>query len=116
MSYMNEATNNYDKSDFHLIKYGSINIVCIFCQHAYHINNKNLLYHRDKTLICYECGIDAMIPITKDSILFNMNEEERKDQIKEWYIEGFEVILDDDEFYYDYEYNNCEEIKEEPSF
>ena len=57
-----------------------------------------------------------MIPITKDSILFDMNEEERKNKIKEWYIEGFEVILDDDEFYYDYEYNNCEEINEELSF
>ena len=116
MSYMKEATNNFEKSVFHLIKYGCINIACIYCENTYNIKNKNLLYHRNKTLYCYECGIDAIIPITKDSILFCMNEEERKDQIKEWHIEGFENLIDDDEFYYDYEYDNNEEIKEEPSF
>jgi len=116
MSYMKEATNNFEKSVFHLIKYGCIEIACIFCQETYNINNKNLLYHRDNTLFCYKCGIDTMIPITKDSILFDLNEEERKEQIKEWHIEGFEDLIDDNEFYYDYEYDIHEEIKEEPSF
>jgi hypothetical protein len=113
---MKEATNNFEKSVFHIIKYGCIDVVCIYCENTYKIQNKNLLYHRDQTLFCYECGIDAMVPITKDSILNDMNEEERKEQIKQWYIEGFEDLIDDDEFYYDYEYDYVEEIKEEPSF
>jgi hypothetical protein len=116
MSYIKEATNNFEKSVFHLIKYGCIDVACIYCQNTYKIQNKNLLYHRGQTLFCYECGIDAMTPITKDSILHDMNEEERKEQIKEWHKEGFENLIDDDEFYYDYEWDNNEEIKEEPSF
>jgi len=116
MSYINEATDNFDKSVFHLIKYSYIDVACIYCQNTYKIQNKNLLYHRGDTLFCYECGIDAMVPITKDSILNDMNEEERKEQIKQWHIEGFENLIDDNEFYYDYEYDKCEEIKEEPSF
>jgi hypothetical protein len=114
---MKEATNNFEKSVFHLIKYGCIEIACIFCQETYNINNKNLLYHRDNTLFCYKCGIDTMISITKDSILFDLNEEERKEQIKEWHIEGFEPLIQEEDYYCDYEYDeNYEEIKEEPSF
>jgi hypothetical protein len=113
---MKETTNNFDKSVFHLIKYSSIEVACIYCKITYKIKNKNLLYHRNKTLYCYECGINVMVPITKDSILFDMNEEERKYQIKKWNIEGFEKLIDDDEFYYDYEYDNYEEIKEEQYF
>jgi hypothetical protein len=116
MSYINESTDNFEKSVFHLIKYGCIDVACIYCQNTYKIQNKDLLYHRGETLFCYECGIDAMVPITKDSILHNMNKEERKEQIKQWHIEGFEDLIDDNEFYYDYEYDKCEEIKEEPSF
>jgi len=113
---MKESTNNFNKSVFHLIKYGCINVVCIYCENTYKIQSKNLLYHRGETLFCYECGIDAMAPITEDSILYNMDETDRKEQIKKWHIEGFVDLIDDNEFYYDYEYDNCEEIKEEPTF
>uniref|UniRef100_A0A6C0CJP0 Uncharacterized protein n=1 Tax=viral metagenome TaxID=1070528 RepID=A0A6C0CJP0_9ZZZZ len=116
MSYMKESTNNFNKSVFHLIKYGCISVACIYCENTYKIQSKTLLYHRGETLFCYECGIDAMAPITEDSILYNMDETDRKEQIKKWHIEGFVDLIDDNEFYYDYEYDNCEEIKEEPTF
>ena len=64
MSYIKEATNNFNKSVFHLIKYSFLEVACIFCQNTYKIDNKALLYHRNNTLFCYECSIDAMIPIT----------------------------------------------------
>ena len=44
MSYINEATDNFEKSVFHLIKYGCIDVACIYCQNTYKIQNKDLLY------------------------------------------------------------------------
>jgi hypothetical protein len=80
MSYINEATDNFEKSVFHLIKYGCIDVACIYCQNTYKIQNKDLLYHRGETLFCYECGIDTMVPITKDSILYDMNKKREKNK------------------------------------
>lgn len=89
MSYLKEATNNLDNSIFHLIKYGNIELACIYCQNIHNLKNKELILHRNKTLYCYKCGIDAMIPITEDSVLNKMTNLERNKRIKEWYIEGF---------------------------
>lgn len=77
MSFIKQSTSNFEKSVSHLLKYGCISIACIFCEDIYNINNTKFLNHRNKTLFCNECGLDTIIPITIDSILFDLNNKER---------------------------------------
>ena len=42
------------------------------------------------TMVCPKCFIDAIIPITEDSKLWNLNDRERLELLKDWKTQGFE--------------------------
>jgi hypothetical protein len=113
-TFLRETTNNSFKAKRHIHDNKELCIVCIYCKNFYTVMDVNSLICKNNTLICYECSMDTMIPITTDSILFSMNNIERKNKIDEWHIEGFESDVSDESDYFDYEYEELdgEEFKD----
>ena len=113
IEYMNEATNNYDKTYEVIQKHGHVDLGCVYCVKIYKCFNKNSLRNGpSNTIICNTCGIDAVIPIIPTSILSTEcnTYAERIKKLQEWNIIGFTELVDDDAEYIDYEYHDCNDI------
>jgi len=115
-NYMREVTNNASLAKACLMKYRSLDIACVNCLQIYrYFTYKSLKIISNNTLVCNECSVDSMVPITTASCLYEMDPEERQQQLNIWHEEWFTPIETEPE-YEDYEYDdwNCEETKEAP--
>jgi hypothetical protein len=116
INYMREVTNNASLAKACLMKYRSLDIACVNCLKFYrYFTYKALKIITNNTLVCNECSVDSMIPITTASCLYEMEPEERQEQLNIWHHEWFTPIEAEPE-YEDYEYDewNYEETKEAP--
>lgn len=113
IEYINEATNNYDKTYEVIQKHGHVDLGCVYCVKIYKCFNKNSLRNGpSNTIICNTCGIDAVIPIIMTSILYTEcnSYDERITKLQEWHTIGFSELVDDDAEYIDYEYHESNDI------
>ena len=115
-NYIREVTNNASLAKACLMKYRSLDIACVNCLQFYrYFTYKDLTIIHNNTLVCNECNIDSMIPITASSCLYELAPEEREKQLEDWREEWLSPI-DPDTDYEDYGYDdlNYEETKEAP--
>lgn len=93
LSYTRESTSNYDRSVEEIIKSGYVNLRCIHClNHCKTSDLTNLELIPDMggyTILCGHCGEDTVIPVVPSSVLYEMNEEDQKEQLKQWRKERF---------------------------
>ena len=103
-NYISEVTNNGLTISNYLMRNRCIDIVCVYCQKFYrYFTYKALKITPQNSIVCNECNMDSMIPITPSSCLYDMNPDERTNQINIWHDEWFEPI-DCEPEYEDYEY------------
>ena len=119
INYIREVTNNASLAKICLMKRRSLDIACVNCVKFYrYFTYKDLNIIPNNTLVCNECNIDSMIPITASSYLYELTPEEREKQLEVWHEEWFSPIESDNEYedYEDYGYDdsNYEETKEAP--
>ena len=115
-NYISEVTNNGLTISNYLMRNRCIDIVCVYCQKFYrYFTYKALKITPQNSIVCNECNMDSMIPITPSSCLYDMNPDERTNQINIWHDEWFEPI-DCEPEYEDYEYEefdyNFQETKD----
>lgn len=112
MNTIKEITNNALTTRNYLNKYRNIDIACIFCVQIYrYFSNAKLSIVSNNTLCCNVCKIDAMIPITPGTNMYDMDGNERNIYMNRMHYELFEKNNFSDSEYCDYNY---EETKKDP--
>ncbi len=105
MDYLCEAANSYHNSVNFIKNYGNLEFACVYCKSFYAVNDIKLLKSVNDTLLCNKCNIDAVVPITTTSKLFNLTNIEKINLINTWHYEVFEYDItkeDDESFNYEY--------------
>ena len=96
LPYMKEVTNNMWKTIKHLEEKEYVSIGCIPCKTIETYSELDKLkkdfelQFDNCTMVCPKCFVDAIIPITEDSKLWNLNDRERLELLKDWKTQGFE--------------------------
>lgn len=93
LSYITEATHNFDKCVVHMKKHKSIDLACICCKKIFLVTDIKEIYciPFEGTIQCDECFMDVTIPIVEGSVLFGKNEDEIRTQLNIWSDEMFAV-------------------------
>ena len=87
----NMIKNNGTTTYVYLCKNRQVDIACIFCIQMYRYFSYKDLIIKNNTLTCPECNIQAMITITRGSILYDMEGEEKKQYMKRMHNELFNI-------------------------
>ena len=96
LPYMTEATNNLDKTVKYLIDKGNVLVCCVYCESIKKYSKLDELENDFEqitdncTMICSNCFVDAIVPITEDSKLYGLNNEKILEFLKDWKKQGFE--------------------------
>ncbi len=118
--YINLVTNNASGARIYLAKYNHLDIACVYCKQYYrYFSHHSLTIVSENTLLCNECNVDAMIPVTPNSYLYKLDSDERTLAIEKWHNQWFSdtTCCDSDQEYKDFEYDDQydnEETKEPP--
>lgn len=112
MNAIKEITNNALTTRNYLNKYRQLDIACLYCVKMYrYFSNSNLYVISNNTLYCPVCHIDSLVPITPGSYMYDMEGDERKEEMIKLHNQLFLHKINDDSEYCDYNY---EETKRDP--
>lgn len=85
LEYMKWVTNNANT----LVANQTNLVACVFCRLQY--ETTRLDRTSDNCLICYKCGIDAVM-VVKHSPLHGLAAKEQQELLDKWHDEGFTPI------------------------